>query len=287
MLDLTGAVLAPIDNVAYDSLYWTSLEGITEYILQEKFVSAKCSDMASLALGTNREPGQTIFGKVDGQYLVYDPRLVLEQNTVESPLPDGGGLNSVLTNGQMECSNAPRSFLNEDHCRLSTDTTACSATVPVVTTIELNSNTLQDIIAVESELNHGSKHIYAFVDIPITDETDADGNYYLGYPPCWEWHWDEPVNFQRVLGATECISSVHRDTETLFAKYLRPEFDDPFNPNPVYKTVRRRRTTRCAKSDEAKFDLGYITGQDGTCWKHVHKLEGSIFGKDKSRPKKK
>gem|GEM_PF-5395100 len=51
--------------------------------------------------------------------LVYDPHLILEANTVEKPLPDGGGTAAIETNGQMLCSNAPRSFINEDHCVLS------------------------------------------------------------------------------------------------------------------------------------------------------------------------
>jgi hypothetical protein len=290
LLDLTDADLAPIDNTPYDSVYWSSLEDISDYILlQTEFVSNECSSLASSALGTNYKPGKTIFGKLEnGQYVVYDPRLVLKENTAENPLPDGGGASAIETNGQMECSNAPRSFLNEDYCRLSTDTTACSEKVPVVTTIELTSDNLQAIIDVEPEFDHNSTHLYAFVDIPITNETftatDGDEDYYLGRPPCYEWHWSKSVRFQRRDNSDECNSSpgqtVDPATAAVFAKYLKPEFDDPMNPDPFYKTIKRRRTTRCAESDEDKFDLGYILGEDGTCWKHVHELEGNVYGKE-------
>lgn len=66
------------------------------------------------------------------------------------------------------------------------------------------------------------------------------------------------------------------------AKYLTPEFDDVINPVPRYKTIVRIQATPCGSSDRANaqlIDLGFITGEDGTCWKHVHALEGNTYGK--------
>lgn len=62
-----------------------------------------------------------IFGralnKQTGKYehLLFDPHLILQENTVENPLLDGGR-NLYLTGGHTFCSNAPRTFENEDHC---------------------------------------------------------------------------------------------------------------------------------------------------------------------------
>jgi len=42
----------------------------------------------------------------NGDQYYYDPRIVLEQNTVEQPIPDGGGTTGTL------CSNVAKNFLN-------------------------------------------------------------------------------------------------------------------------------------------------------------------------------
>ena len=226
-------------------------------------------------------PGPTIFGFANGQYLAYDPRLVLETNTVENPLWDGGGTAVVETNGQMMCSNAPRSFINEDHCRLSTSVNACSSRVPPMTTIKLNAANLDKITELVAST-------YAFVDIPFTFASfiNADGNIesYIGRSPCYKWHWDVKVRFERMpySACSQNPLKIQQETRNVFAKYLNPEFDDPINPNPRYKTIGRRPYNQCALVDQNNddlIDLGYMTAEDGTCWKHVHPLEGNVYGK--------
>lgn len=59
----------------------------------------------------------------DGQWLLFDPIVRMESNTMESPLLDGG-LESLSTNRTLFCSNVARSFLNEGNCVM-TDTRAC------------------------------------------------------------------------------------------------------------------------------------------------------------------
>ena len=285
LLDLNGAKMSPIDNVQYDSTYWTSLEEADDFILSEDFNSPACASLPSPYGKSGGAPGPTIFGILNGQYLAYDPRLVLETNTVENPLSDGGGTAVVETNGQMMCSNAPRSFINEDSCKLSTSLTACSSTVPPTTTIKLNAATLNKI----PEL---ATYTFAFVDIPFTSASfvNSDGNTesYLGRSPCYKWHWEVKVRFERMpeSACTQNPLKVQQETRNAFAKYLKPEFDDSINPNPRYKTINRRPYTQCALVDQNNtglIDLGYMTGEDGTCWKHVHPLEGNIYGKQKNR----
>ena len=284
LIDLNGAKLSPIDNVQYDSSYWTSLEATDDYILTEDFNSPACASLPSPYGKSDAAPGPTIFGVLNGMYLVYDPRLVLERNTVENPLMDGGGTAVVETNGQMTCSNAPRSFINEDNCKLSTSVTACSSAVPAKSTIRLNASNLKKI----SEL---ATKVYAFVDIPFTSASfiNADGysEFYVGNP-CYRWHWEVDVRFERMPN-TACIQNplkVQQETRNVFAKYLKPEFDDEINPSPRYKTIGRRQYNQCAlvdRDNEELIDLGYMTGEDGTCWKHVHPLEGNIYGKHANR----
>lgn len=51
------------------------------------------------------------------EYLLFDPKMVLLDNTVDNPIPDGGGFLEYDTDGKTFCSNAPRNFLNEDGCK--------------------------------------------------------------------------------------------------------------------------------------------------------------------------
>jgi len=81
------------------------------------------------------------FAKWRGQVYLHDPRFVILENTPHNPLPDGGGeiamnlqasLNrsDYLAHGDKywgpKCSSAPRSFLNEESCFLSSSPHECS-----------------------------------------------------------------------------------------------------------------------------------------------------------------
>lgn len=78
---------------------------------------------------TNARTGET-------EYVLFDPQLQWLENTVENPLPDGGGYAAHLSGDvvfekglmHMMCSNAPRSPFNERGCRLSTSPYACAKT---------------------------------------------------------------------------------------------------------------------------------------------------------------
>lgn len=61
----------------------------------------------------------------DGEWLLHDPRIIMEENTMENPLPDGG-YGDWKDDDTFYCSNVPRSIFNEDTCFLST-TKACVA----------------------------------------------------------------------------------------------------------------------------------------------------------------
>jgi len=278
MVDLTDADLVPIDNVKYNSTFWTSLEAVDDYILQSDHFHSSCDTVESL-FGRDENPGPTIFGRWNGIDLVFDPRLVLETNTIENPLLDGGGTAVVETNRGMECSNAPRTFLNEDSCVLSTLQTACSSKVPPVRTVKLNQPTL-------AKLSKLGQNVFAFVNIPITNVTytDSDGIHPYLLRPCDPWTWTVDIRFKRVARSfcTKNPLRIQEKTRVLFAKFLKPEFDDPINPNPRYKTIVRHASTNCAVKDQDNMkllNLGFLMGEDGSCWKHVHPLEGNIYGK--------
>jgi uncharacterized protein (DUF1800 family)/uncharacterized protein (DUF1501 family) len=127
-----------------------------------------------------------LFGKtlntVTGQYehLLFDPHLVLFENSVENPLPDGGGRLQVETKGYATCANAPRTFINEDHCKLSFSEYACTS---------LNYNGIPNpdqegvvvcgsVGEVANEFTYGT---YGGFDFKITEGGKLDNkNIYLG-----------------------------------------------------------------------------------------------------------
>lgn len=82
-----------------------------------------------------------IFGRVTNaqtgatEYVLFDPQLHWLGNTIEDPLPDGGGYAAHLSGDMvyekglmhMLCSNMPRNPFNEKHCKLSTSEYACTS----------------------------------------------------------------------------------------------------------------------------------------------------------------
>lgn len=160
MIDLDGADWAPINIGLYK---------------QRKITSWPRTLTVPTALASDRK------------YFIYNPWLVLAENTLKNPAVDGGGLAVVETEGQMCCANAPCTFINEDHYVLSYAKTACSADVPMSITIQLDSDTIQQIDDIGGE--SGATNIYTFVDILITEEIeglDSRGHpvYYIGSFAC-------------------------------------------------------------------------------------------------------
>ncbi len=62
--------------------------------------------------------GRTLNGRTgQSEILLFDPHIALGENTIENPLPDGGGRMVNESDGEQFCSNAPQTFQNEEHCK--------------------------------------------------------------------------------------------------------------------------------------------------------------------------
>ena len=105
-----------------------------------------------------------VFGRLpDGSYLQYDPRMLLEENSLDSHIPDGGGLVRALTGDETRCANAPRTFLSEEECTLSYSSTTCGSVGMPDLWINLdadNINVLQDL---------SGQYVYAISGLPAND----------------------------------------------------------------------------------------------------------------------
>ena len=75
-----------------------------------------------------------VFGLYQGEYYVHDPRFLLHENTLDQPWADGGGRIVQQTEGtereyEARCANAPRTFVNEGSCFLSSSLDACTRNI--------------------------------------------------------------------------------------------------------------------------------------------------------------
>lgn len=125
----------------------------------------------------------TVFGRTpEGIDFAYDPHLALRENTVDSPLPDGGGRLVMATDGltpgqgtpgeQVMCQNAERNFLNEDGCRLSYDTATCAPGEMPASVVELSESNVEGIASATG------RDIYIAKDLDMAGlEHDASTGY--------------------------------------------------------------------------------------------------------------
>ena len=131
-----------------------------EYLLRGGLIDPLCAQLSDVT----EENDAPIFGKLpDGSWLQFDPRIVLEDNTLESHVRDGGGLIRSLTGDKTKCFNTPRTFLNEDQCSLSNSSTACGSTGTPLVLIELNSTNIIDLHDISG------RYVYAIAGLPLRD----------------------------------------------------------------------------------------------------------------------
>jgi hypothetical protein len=276
VIDMSEAKFQGIDDTTYESEYWPTYATGDEFMLEEAFSHIKCESLPK-PFSEDGSPVEPIFAKRivndEVEYMLYDPHLLYVENTPENPSPDGGGNAVLATDGTMKCSNAPRSFLNEDNCYLSFDENACSPESPAVNTVTLDPEFLAEID------NITGRHLIAFTNLPLRRDIEyyhRDNpkwpRYYIRRGPC-SWNGYVYSRFKGV-DSSLCDSApqvMTDETYNLFEQLLSPEFEDPYNPNPVYRDVLKRNTHNCARADKDVWDLGFIN-QNGTCWQHVRIL---------------
>ena len=137
--------------------------GITdgaELILKNGFTGNVCNEIPEIT----EDNDTPIFGKLpDGSWVQWDPRVVLKTNTPDEPIPDGGGSIVLATGGQTLCSNAPRTFLNEEQCFLSSTLGTCNSPSFPEISIPLNDVNIQEL--------HGltGRYVYSIEGLVLKD----------------------------------------------------------------------------------------------------------------------
>lgn len=277
IIDMSKASFVGIDDEEHETKYFPNAKKGDEFILNASFSSAECEALPK-PYSADGKPVAPIFAKrfENGvfEYMIFDPRLQLLENTVDKPMADGGGQAVLDTDGTMRCSNVPRSFLNEDQCYLSYSESACSPESPAINTIALDKAFLEEIDDMTGS------HLYAFTGLRLKDDSYIDSRgrtrYYLRWSSCrrniYSWSRFQSVDPGLCEGDYRTVTA---KTEELYQLLLSPEWEDPHNPNPTFRDVLRRRKNNCDSADYHLWDLGYIK-QNQTCWKHVHPMEGNV-----------
>ena len=214
--------------------------------------SEKCSKLPSVP-EIGDEP---IFGKLpDGTWLMFDPRLDLMTNTLNSPAQDGGKEALTASGGKTFCSNAPRTFLNEDQCQLSLDACEPSSSNDVFLLLE------NSTIATLNNLT--DRYVYAIKGLLVKYEGIV-----LEHPctPGLRSRWEPKDSID--CNPTELYSDTHAIlSEIIYGSGDRnPYIRDIYFPDEGKE---------CAAGDtEPEID---IIVNDKQCWRRVHDEHMSIF----------
>ena len=118
IFNIPDGALTPTDS-------WKYGEETTFKLTISMFDSPSFSSLCSNLPAVRDDGDEAVFGKLsDGSWLIFDPRIRLEENNVEAPVYDGGKGAFLTSGGKTFCSNVPRTFLNEKDCVLSAN--ACT-----------------------------------------------------------------------------------------------------------------------------------------------------------------
>ena len=195
----------------------------------------------------------------DGSMWVFDPRLILESNTVESPLQDGGGAVTLETADKTKCSNVPRTFLNEESCVLSTESSACNVGISVDATFELNENNIKTINSLTG------RYVYALEGLVVTDAYGNETNHFC--TPNFRSRWLKDAD-----QACDDPTPLNNVTRTTVLSLLN-QFADDSNPFMRDVIFPGDGSLGC----DLNSPLGTKIQVENECWTHVHSDHLSVF----------
>ena len=226
----------------------TSPVGDNDILLQDDLSDDLCETLPETA--SKLDP--PIFGQLsDGSHVIFDARLILLDNTAESPALDGGGEVSLETNEITLCSSAPRTFLNEDTCVLSTDPSACAIDKSVEALIPLNEENILQLHDLTG------RYTYAIQGLVVVDNMANEVLH--SCTPGYRSRWEKEANQQ-------CENPTNIDVmtnQTLTDLIIANEGD----PNPTLRDI-------TFPDSGAMCDLSTGVGikiQVGIdCWTQVH-----------------
>ena len=211
-------------------------------------------------------------------YYVHDPRYVLQDNTVDNPLPDGGGtlVQQTIRHGtidnQVLCSNVPRSFQNEANCYLSHHPNVCdsisspSSLSPLQPGVKINLNkqTLNLFYSLTKD-EQQPRYVYA---VQILNRMQDD----KVPSPCQAATRSRWIQVPGIVSKNECettTTNVQDMTKDVLAQLLINEYDAAvMENNEILDIYFPSRNSLCHENDMNT--KGYQIFANDICWQHVH-----------------
>ena len=136
-----------------------------EFLATLPLNDTRCSSIPDV-VDVNEPP--VIVALSDGSWLQFDARLKLEDNTIENPIPDGGGLNMIHSGKVMSCSNVPRTYLNENQCSASYVPLTCGTVSSTPDTyMKSDEPTLLTLF------KWTGRYVYGLKGLPVIDEYNS------------------------------------------------------------------------------------------------------------------
>jgi hypothetical protein len=203
----------------------------------------------------------------------YDRHLSLPENTVDKPLADGGGslvlaTTDLAAGAPVQCHNVERNFYNEDHCILSTLSSACAPNTEPKEVIVLDETNLAGIRA----LTGGA--LYSVSGLNLSTIYDTSTGFHA---PCAATNKNQWSRWIRDPADVACDNSANLGPGT-YAIYQEMIESPPNDRELNYDVVDAERDNMmCDVEDQGKTILGKVKLNDGSCWVHVHPAERDVI----------
>ncbi len=249
ILNFTDDMLQPIDR------WWNNREDVVFMLGSSLFDNPAFSSICAALPSISDFTDEPIFARLsNGTWFLFDPRLSLDSNTPGSPISDGGKSLLALSDGKKYCSNAPRTFLNEGDCQLSSN--ACRQGSNDQIGILLENSTIAALT------NLTGRYVYVIQGLFV-----KDSGIFLDHPctPGLRSRW-EPKDAGG-CNPTELYSA----TSSALAGLILESTDPNLFIRDIYFPLEG---TSCDTRDtEPEIEIEV----DGQCWKRVHDEHMSIF----------
>lgn len=204
---------------------WNKVETV---ILKEELSHSMCTNISD-------SMNQNIYAKLsNGQVLIFEPTLVWLSNTAEKPLIDGGGETIKRSNDVVQCSNVPRTFLNENNCKMSQRISSCAPAGSMDGDIELNAQTLRSFYKLRNV------PVYSVVNLRMEEDLKVDA-------PCE----DGATSRWRKSDVGDCTDDIHSQTAHIFRTLIKESND----VNEYLKDVTIPEDSACHESDQGKLHM--------------------------------
>lgn len=238
----------------------------SDYREQELYVFKNVNDTNCKTLPkVTGMPMHDVVGIYKGEYYLHDSRHVRVTNSLEQVSIDGGGPLVQATSGnsmsrRTRCFSAPMTFLNEEHCVLSTDPNVCGS----IETDETSDVTLEDSVFEKVfDASGGSRIIFAVFDQPQEPIV-------VPYPCTKEFtsRWKKASSYRCTRSPAANLTAhtfkalLKKASQSDDNKYVRDVFF-PYNMN------------MCDISDRERF--GFAVKVDGDCYENVHPDYNQVY----------